>query len=123
QRITCSGFIETFCSEPDRSQFLQREGLLWDAYLAKAGGIGLECANGAGEGDGGELFSGTLEVIPYSPDEAFVMAKSSSGKRCHVLVIGQEHMNRAVHGDKVALKLLPKQHWRAPTSTTILTRP
>jgi hypothetical protein len=34
-----------------------------------------------------------------------------------VLVVGLEHMNRAMHDDVVAVELLPEHQWRRPSTT------
>ena len=31
-----------------------------------------------------------------------------------ILLVGREHMNRAVHGDVVAVEVFDKKDWRAP---------
>ena len=34
-----------------------------------------------------------------------------------ILIVGVEHMNRAVHDDMVAVEVLPEAHWRRPDSS------
>jgi len=37
-----------------------------------------------------------------------------------VLLRGFQNLNRAVHQDVVAVELLPKEHWVAPSSVVLL---
>ncbi|CAM9453097.1 unnamed protein product, partial [Sphacelaria rigidula] len=41
--------------------------------------------------------------------------------RWQILVLGREGMNRSMHGDTVAVRLLPKKMWRTPTDRKRLT--
>lgn len=43
-----------------------------------------------------------------------------NGVECPVLILGRESLNRAMGGDTVAIKLLPKSAWRGATSTVVL---
>lgn len=56
----------------------------------------------------GSLLSGTLSVSRRARGEASVAV----GGGRSLLVVGREAMNRAVHGDRVALRLLPREQWR-----------
>ena len=35
------------------------------------------------------------------------------------LIVGREHINRAVHGDVVAIQILPESEWRGMTETIV----
>lgn len=69
----------------------------------------------------GQFQQGVINVNRFrAGDEAFVSLAAGStiiedGKesRGEVLVWGADHRNRAVHGDLVALELLPRAQWRA----------
>jgi len=67
----------------------------------------------------GKLIQGTLIVNKYhSQQEATVMprsgqASSSGSKQEEVLIAGNVSRNRAVHGDLVAVQLLPKSEWKS----------
>ncbi|XP_068605162.1 DIS3-like exonuclease 1 [Brachionichthys hirsutus] len=63
----------------------------------------------------GRYIKGTLNVNKHHKD-AFIMTDGLSDKKTDlsygVLVYGGKNWNRAVHGDTVALELLPKSEWR-----------
>uniref|UniRef100_A0A8C7K3L0 DIS3-like exonuclease 1 n=1 Tax=Oncorhynchus kisutch TaxID=8019 RepID=A0A8C7K3L0_ONCKI len=69
----------------------------------------------------GRYIQGTLNVNKHrAQHEAFVRFEGSSNKSSElnsdVLVCGGKNRNRAVHGDMVAVELLPKGEWRGRTT-------
>ncbi|KAK6294086.1 hypothetical protein J4Q44_G00349160 [Coregonus suidteri] len=69
----------------------------------------------------GRYIQGTLNVNKHrAQHEAFVRFEGSSNKNSElnsdVLVCGGKNRNRAVHGDMVAVELLPKGEWRGRTT-------
>ncbi|KAJ7994576.1 hypothetical protein DPEC_G00250900, partial [Dallia pectoralis] len=69
----------------------------------------------------GRYTQGTLNVNKHrAQHEAFVRFEGSSNKNSElnsdVLVCGGKNRNRAVHGDLVAVELLPKGEWRGRTT-------
>ncbi|XP_029601099.1 DIS3-like exonuclease 1 isoform X3 [Salmo trutta] len=69
----------------------------------------------------GRYIQGTLNVNKHrAQHEAFVRYEGSSNKSSElnsdVLVCGGKNRNRAVHGDMVAVELLPKGEWRGRTT-------
>ncbi|KAF0022328.1 hypothetical protein F2P81_025434 [Scophthalmus maximus] len=64
----------------------------------------------------GRYVQGTLNVSKHrAQTEASIMTEGFSNKSTDswcVLVHGDKHRNRAVHGDVVAVELLPKSEWR-----------
>ncbi|CAM9108734.1 unnamed protein product [Discosporangium mesarthrocarpum] len=80
----------------------------------------------------GELLKGRLDVFEHNPGEGVVVASAMGGReglegwasllgKVKVLVSGRSAMNRAIHGDVVAIQLLPKKMWQAPTGSKRLT--
>ncbi|XP_019722970.1 DIS3-like exonuclease 1 [Hippocampus comes] len=70
----------------------------------------------------GRYIQGTLNVNKHrAQTEASVRTEGLSDKNTElsseVLVYGNKHRNRAVHGDVVAVELLPKSEWRGKVST------
>lgn len=73
----------------------------------------------------GLYFSGLLNVDKYHQAEATVSvgdATSSSdtktdGRISEILILGDTPRNHAVHGDQVAVELLPREQWHARTNT------
>ena len=67
----------------------------------------------------GKLVQGTLSVNKYhSKSEATVLVRASElslGKKQQeeILIAGNVARNRAVHGDLVAVQLLPKHEWKS----------
>ncbi|XP_037308770.2 DIS3-like exonuclease 1 [Pungitius pungitius] len=69
----------------------------------------------------GRYVQGTLNVSRHrAHSEASVTADGLSNKNsdlsCGVLVCGAKNRNRAVHGDVVAVELLPRSEWRGRTT-------
>ncbi|KAK0549055.1 exosome catalytic subunit dis3 [Tilletia horrida] len=64
----------------------------------------------------GALHQGYFNANAFNYLEATV--RSSSVER-PILIRGREAMNRAVDGDMVAVELLPKSQWRAPTDVVV----
>eukprot|EP01135_Chromosphaera_perkinsii_P003219 Nk52_evm26s238 gene=Nk52_evmTU26s238 len=56
------------------------------------------------------LLQGTFNVDRDFSEEGSIIAKGQDGGV--VLILGQENMNRAIKGDVVAVKLLPKSEWK-----------
>jgi len=63
----------------------------------------------------GTLLRGKLHVSAHNANEAEVRlvaeSRAAAGGVDEVLVIGRDAMNRAFHGDEVAVELLPKELW------------
>ena len=55
---------------------------------------------------------------PHRPTEAYLkMGEAASVHlQADILISGRENRNRAVHGDLVAVELLPETLWSAPSS-------
>ncbi|CAM9581753.1 unnamed protein product, partial [Laminaria digitata] len=82
---------------------------------------------------GGQALKGKLDVFDHNPKEGVVLVGAGGsgggvleewtddGGRTKVLVVGKDGMNRAMHGDTVAVTLLPKRRWRAPADRNRLT--
>ncbi|PRW57734.1 DIS3-like exonuclease 1 [Chlorella sorokiniana] len=56
----------------------------------------------------GALLAGTLSVSRRVPGEAIVAV----GGGRQLLISGRPALNRAIHGDRVAIRLLPQEQWR-----------
>ncbi|KAF4041298.1 RNB domain-containing protein [Phytophthora infestans] len=65
------------------------------------------------------ILAGKLEVSTHNPMEAYVLIEAPHAVE-KVFVFGRAAMNRGVHGDRVAVEILPKAHWRAPQSDRLL---
>ncbi|XP_071794054.1 DIS3-like exonuclease 1 [Asterias amurensis] len=68
----------------------------------------------------GLFIEGSLRVNKYhAQDEAYVTRGSGSGIRLDsdILIPGMKNRNRAVHGDQVAIELLPKSEWTGKISS------
>jgi exosome complex exonuclease DIS3/RRP44 len=63
------------------------------------------------------LHSGVISISPYNFLEATVSNPSPEGRP--FLIVGRENINRAVHGDVVAIQILPESEWRGTTETII----
>ncbi|KAE8259323.1 hypothetical protein A4X13_0g1109 [Tilletia indica] len=62
------------------------------------------------------LYQGYFNASPYNYLEATVR---SAGFEKPILIRGRRSINRAVDGDMVAVELLPKSEWRAPTDVVV----
>jgi DIS3-like exonuclease 1 len=71
-----------------------------------------------------DVLMGKLDVSSHNPMEAYVklerpfVTKEMPIEK--IFVYGREMMNRAVHGDKVVLELLPPSEWLTPASDRLL---
>ncbi|KAB8349446.1 hypothetical protein FH972_023473 [Carpinus fangiana] len=61
----------------------------------------------------GTLHQGTFSVSPYNYLEGTVFVSAFDRP---LLILGRENGNRAVAGDFVAIELLPKAEWKAPST-------
>ncbi|RUS18764.1 hypothetical protein BC937DRAFT_88378 [Endogone sp. FLAS-F59071] len=59
-------------------------------------------------------FQGVLRVSPTNRDQAYI---SGDNKMRDILISGNQHRNRAVHGDIVVVELLAKNSWIAPATS------
>ena len=68
----------------------------------------------------GSLFRGILQVDKRSPQEATVrLSQSASAAPFGELFISSaKWQNRAIQGDEVAVQLLPKNQWKAPSRSS-----
>ncbi|KAK1930635.1 DIS3-like exonuclease 1 [Phytophthora citrophthora] len=66
-----------------------------------------------------QILAGKLEVNTHNPMEAYVLVEGPQAIE-KVFVCGRPGMNRGVHGDRVAVEMLPKAYWRAPQSDRLL---
>ncbi|KAJ1925348.1 exosome catalytic subunit dis3 [Tieghemiomyces parasiticus] len=67
----------------------------------------------------GRYIQGTLNISTHNYLEGSLFGKVDGVERA-IAVVGRDHMNRAVHGDVVAVELLPESEWlRAPTAIRI----
>ena len=63
----------------------------------------------------GQLHSGVLTISPYN----FLEATVSNPQGKPFLIVGRENINRAVHGDVVAIEILPEDEWRGTSDTIV----
>ncbi|OMJ22030.1 Exosome complex exonuclease RRP44 [Smittium culicis] len=82
----------------------------WDGYKAHLSTIQLQ------EGiKNGFFIQGSLKISPYNFLEGSIFGtvkEVSSEDQVKILILGRENMNRAIDGDVVVVKLLPKSDWR-----------
>ncbi|KAI8071266.1 exosome complex exonuclease RRP44 [Gongronella butleri] len=63
----------------------------------------------------GTLFQSSLQVSTHNIHEATVSGPVDGETRT-IYVLGRKHMNRSIHGDIVALELLPVSEWKRSVS-------
>eukprot|EP00941_MAST-03F_sp_MAST-3F-sp1_P002934 g2934.t1 len=64
-----------------------------------------------------QLVKGKLNISRYHRDEGYIeyrYGKESGSRKIHI--IGRKALNRALHGDVVAIRILPQSEWRVPAS-------
>jgi exoribonuclease R len=75
-------------------------------------------------------FRGTLNVNSGNPDEAFIRLEDPDRKPVlignfgtlkDIFIPGKELRNRAIHGDTVAVELLPEKDWISPSAVLRVT--
>ncbi|OLY77952.1 Exosome complex exonuclease RRP44 [Smittium mucronatum] len=62
----------------------------------------------------GFFIQGTLKISPYNFLEGSIFGsiKKDDEEQVKILILGRENMNRAIEGDKIVVKLLPRSEWR-----------
>lgn len=66
--------------------------------------------------NGGTMHQGTFSVSPYNYLEGSVHVPTFEKP---LLILGRENSNRAVSGDQVVVEVLPKDQWKAPSTTVV----
>ncbi|KAF9995574.1 exosome catalytic subunit dis3 [Entomortierella chlamydospora] len=67
----------------------------------------------------GKYYQGKLSISGHNYLEGSIFTKVD-GVENTILIVGREHLNRAVDGDIIAVELLPKSEWRrTPTGVVI----
>ncbi|KAI9906037.1 hypothetical protein PsorP6_014082 [Peronosclerospora sorghi] len=66
-----------------------------------------------------QVLAGKLEVCTHNPMEAYVLVEKQHAIE-KMFVFGRAAMNRGVHEDYVAVKMLPKTQCGAPQSNLLL---
>ncbi|KAI8050851.1 hypothetical protein BDF22DRAFT_693710 [Syncephalis plumigaleata] len=66
----------------------------------------------------GQLHQGTLSISTHNYLEGSIMS-TVDGKEQTILILGRTHINRAVHGDVVVVRLLPTNAWRHSPSAVV----
>lgn len=72
--------------------------------------------------ENGGLLSGKFQASRENSLEGYV-AVNINNEDVHVLVIGRDSLNRAIHEDEVVIKLLPQSEWRTKSDIVLLPRP
>ena len=86
---------------PAKSTPRRNKSRSYDEYLTKE-----EVSQGLKRGD---LLQGTIRINPKNFELAWI---SLPGMKRDVLIEGRLRRNRALHGDVVALRLLPRENWK-----------
>ncbi|ORY24609.1 RNB-domain-containing protein [Neocallimastix californiae] len=68
----------------------------------------------------GLLYQGSINISIYNYLEGTIMA-NIDGEETQILISGRASLNRAIQGDTVAVKLLPKEEWKTNVSKIITT--
>ncbi|KAI8908112.1 hypothetical protein DFJ77DRAFT_503502 [Powellomyces hirtus] len=66
----------------------------------------------------GAFFQGKLSISANNFLEGSVFAEVDKEEKT-VMVVGREHLNRAIHGDIVALQFLPRSEWKVPVGVIL----
>ena len=66
----------------------------------------------------GKLLMGVYEANRNNYQEGYVNCMSTSHRQ-EILVSGVVHINRAIHGDAVAVEVFPESEWKAPSGIVI----
>ncbi|KAJ3216693.1 exosome catalytic subunit dis3 [Dinochytrium kinnereticum] len=59
----------------------------------------------------GAFLQGSMSISMHNIFEGSIFAKVGEGER-QVIIHGREYLNRAMHGDRVAVELLPSDQWK-----------
>ncbi|KDO34313.1 hypothetical protein SPRG_19128 [Saprolegnia parasitica CBS 223.65] len=113
--LSCRDYMEAHCPSSELRALASELALAFESRR------GNKASEGASYTDLATLPAaayhvGRLRVSAHHPLEAFVKTKAGD----ELFVYGRDAMNRAVHGDLVAVQLLPEADWLQPESKTTL---
>ncbi|OQS06525.1 DIS3-like exonuclease 1, partial [Thraustotheca clavata] len=113
--LSCTDYIFRFCAKQQHNFLLEvaRESQSVHASREAKKTEGTEYLDLSLVTD---YIQGRLEVSAHHSLEAFVRTKEGKS----IFIYGREGMNRAIHGDNVAVELLPQSEWLVPESKTSL---
>ncbi|TPX67862.1 hypothetical protein SpCBS45565_g03463 [Spizellomyces sp. 'palustris'] len=66
----------------------------------------------------GAFLQGKLSISANNFLEGSIFAEVDKEEKT-VMIVGREHLNRSIHGDVVAVQLLPRSEWRAPVGVIL----
>jgi exoribonuclease R len=107
KRVTVNEFVGRYCTADDASRLLE-ECTVASCAPESAGDTLASVVKQSAKVL--QLHEGKLTVFRNCPSEGCI------GEDPQVLVVGRALMGRAMHGDLVAVELLPREQWQAPTA-------
>ncbi|KAL1928856.1 hypothetical protein VTP01DRAFT_2642 [Rhizomucor pusillus] len=66
----------------------------------------------------GTYIQGSLSVSQHNVLEATIVGEVD-GEQKTIYILGRKNMNRSIHGDTVAVQLLPREQWKKATSIAV----
>ncbi|KAI0231968.1 exosome catalytic subunit dis3 [Massospora cicadina] len=90
----------------------EREQIQYEEHLSQ-----LAMASGI---EGGRLLQGTLNISHHNYLEGTIFAPIGD-QEVEVGILGRKHLNRAIHGDRICVQLLPKEEWGSEAEVVVLT--
>ncbi|KAI8821472.1 uncharacterized protein EV422DRAFT_43764 [Fimicolochytrium jonesii] len=66
----------------------------------------------------GAFLQGKIGISQNNFLEGSIFAEVDKEEKT-VIILGREHLNRAIHGDIVAVQLLPREQWKAPVGVIL----
>ncbi|KAJ1921532.1 exosome catalytic subunit dis3 [Mycoemilia scoparia] len=111
-------YLETFVDHPELIEMMSSVTIQrdkdWEGYTDHITSGQIQAGLKSGF-----LVQGTLQVASYNYLEGSIFGQGPDGKEQKILIVGRKAMNRAIHGDRVVVKLLPKSEWKSVPSTAI----
>ncbi|RHY30555.1 hypothetical protein DYB32_004218 [Aphanomyces invadans] len=117
--LSCADFIDTHCSSGARIDLHAIRAECAHAFQRRQ--VSPQTFAQHDSNPSACAFQGILDVSTHHPLEAFVnITTEAASKMRSIFIYGRDAMNRAIHGDVVAIELLPETEWLAPESATSL---
>ncbi|KAJ9057333.1 exosome catalytic subunit dis3, variant 2 [Entomophthora muscae] len=96
----------------DRINHREKEQIQYEEHLSQ-----MAMTSGL---NGGRLLQGTLNISQHNYLEGTIFTQIDD-KDVEIVILGRKHLNRAIHGDRICVELLPKEEWGSEPEVVVLT--
>ncbi|TPX37107.1 hypothetical protein SmJEL517_g00903 [Synchytrium microbalum] len=68
----------------------------------------------------GVLYKGKLNITTHNSLEGSVFGRKENAPELNITIVGRSNLNRAMHGDIVAVELLPESQWKSVATELVV---